>query len=79
MSTSISELYSEAEIAEMQEWLNEHPIDHKYDHICDSLYDGFDVAVLQQSLSRSYYDTLNRLGCTATQVKMENELHERRT
>lgn len=61
-SSSISDLYSEAEISEMQEWLNEHPIDHKYDDICDSLYDGFDVAVFQQSLSRSYYATLKRLG-----------------
>jgi hypothetical protein len=46
----------------MQKWLTEHPIDHKYDDICDSLYDGFDVAVLQQSLSRNYYDTLKRIG-----------------
>lgn len=59
--SSISDLYSEAEIAEMQAWLDEHPIDHKYDDICDSLYDGRDTAVLQQSLSRSYYATLKRL------------------
>ena len=60
--SSISDLYSEAEIAEMQAWLDEHPIDHKYDDICDSLYDGRDTAVLQQSLSRSYYATLKWLG-----------------
>lgn len=61
-SSSINSLYSEDEIRKMQAWLEEHPIDHKYDDICDSFYDGFDSAVLQQSLSRSYYATLKRLG-----------------
>lgn len=59
---STAEACSESEVSKMQKWLTEHPIDHKYDDICDSLYDGFDVAVLQQSLSRNYYDTLKRIG-----------------
>ena len=59
---STAEAYSESEVSKMQKWLTEHPIDHKYHDICDSLYDGFDVAVLQQSLSRNYYDTLKRIG-----------------
>lgn len=59
---STTEAYSESEVSQMQKWLMEHPIDSKYDDICNSLYDGFDVVVLQQSLSRNYYDTLKRIG-----------------
>ena len=56
-----SPLYTEDEIQEMQQILLETPIDHNYDEICDSLYDGWDKKVLQQIAARSCYRVLKKL------------------
>lgn len=55
-------IYTEQEIREMQEFLKENPIDHNYDEICHSLYDGWDRKVLHQIAVHSCYDILQELG-----------------
>lgn len=57
--SSISDLYSEAEIAEMQAWLREHPIDHAYDEACMELDTD---APLDQLASRCAYKALKEIG-----------------
>lgn len=46
-------------ISEMQEWLVEHPIDYKYDELCE-LFDG--PAPPEQLASRAAYSALKELG-----------------
>lgn len=61
-SSSMNEmLYTEKEVQEMQELLLKTPIDHSYDEICDSFYDGWDRKVLQQIAVRSCYRVLKEL------------------
>ena len=45
-------------IAKMQKWLLEHPIDHKYDEMCDMLDSP---APPEQLASRCAYDALKKL------------------
>ena len=61
-SSSMNEpLYTEKEIQEMQQLLLETPVDHSYDEICDSFYDGWDRKVLQQIAVRGCYRALKEL------------------
>ena len=46
-------------IAEMQNWLIEHPIDHSYDEMCNMLDSK---APSEQLASRAAYSALKKLG-----------------
>ena len=46
-------------IAKMQKWLLEHPIDHKYDEMCDMLDSP---APPEQLASRAAYEALKEIG-----------------
>ena len=57
-STSDS-LFTKEKIERMQKHLLEHPIDHRFDAVCDE-YDS--QAPIDQILSRDEYDILKDLG-----------------
>ena len=59
-------LYTE-KIKEMQQWLRDNPIDHRYDEECE-LFDG--NAPAEQQISRMSYLILKELG------KLPEELQE---
>lgn len=55
----MSDWLTPVRIAEMQEWLVEHPIDHAYDEACMALDSDAPPA---QLASRAAYDVLKELG-----------------
>ena len=55
----MSNWLTQERIAEMQKWILEHPIDHKYDEMCKMLDSP---APPEQLASRAAYKALNGIG-----------------
>lgn len=57
--SSMSDLFTSEEIANMQQWLRDYPIDHQFDEECE-LFDGNPPA--EQMISRNCLYFLKKLG-----------------
>ena len=57
--SSMSDLFTPEEIANMQQRLRDYPIDHQYDEECEA-FDG--SPPVEQILSRDYFDFFKKLG-----------------